>query len=88
MMPNTPDIVTDIDNDAKLDTDQYSFLLGIKEFSFLVLILFIGCSGFSFCVKKIYEPKASQKIDNIITHDLELAEIDMPVQNPSLSPDN
>lgn len=75
MTPITDHITSDIDNVVH-DADQFSILLRIKEISFLLLILFFGCSGFSFCVQKIYAPNPIQKIDNVIIHDIDLVQIE------------
>jgi len=75
MTPNTDGIVQDTSIQDINDADQYSILLCLKEISFLLVILFFGFSGFSFCVKKVYEPKSSHKIDDIIIHDMDLVDI-------------
>lgn len=55
------------------DADQFSFLLGLKEFAFLTFIFFFGFTGFSFCVKKINSQTDSEKVEDIIVHDIEVA---------------
>lgn len=46
----------------------YSLSLGIKEFGFLTLILFLGFTGFSLCLDKIYAMPDAHKIDEITVH--------------------
>lgn len=69
------------------DADQYSFLLCLKEISFLIVILFFGFSGFSFCIKKVYEPTNTHKIEDIIIHDIDLVAVksQKPVSNSSFT---
>jgi len=43
--------------------------------SFLIIILFFGFSGLSFCINKVYEPNSINKIEDIITHDLNLVDL-------------
>ena len=79
MIPNVDNINSNVDvlNDLNNEADQYSFLLSLKEISFLVIILFFGFSGFSFCVNKIYSPKSVDKIDDVIIHDMDLVDVNV-----------
>jgi|GEM_PF-615586 len=85
MTPNTDGLLQETPINDINDADQYSFLLCLKEVSFLIIILFFGFSGFSFCVKKVYEPAKTQKIEDIIIHDLDLAEINGHKSEPKLT---
>lgn len=76
MTPITDHITSDSDILDVQDADQFSILLRLKELSFLLIILFFGCSGFSLCIQKIYTPNSIQKIDNIIIHDIDLAQVE------------
>ncbi len=75
MTPNTEGILTDTPIDDINNADQYSLLLCLKEVSFLIIILFFGFSGLSFCINKVYEPNSINKIEDIITHDLNLVDL-------------
>jgi len=45
----------DAPNESDLSLGEpYSFILGLKEMTLLSIILFIGFSGFTFCINKIY----------------------------------
>ena len=75
MTPNTEGILTDTPIDDINNADQYSLLLCLKEVSFLIIILFFGFSGLSFCINNVYEPNSINKIEDIITHDLNLVDL-------------
>jgi len=54
----------------------YSIALGIKEFGFLSLILFLGFTGFSLCLDKIYSMPDAHKIDEITVHSPVITQVD------------
>lgn len=54
--------------------EPYTLSLGIKEFAFLSLILFLGFTGFSLCLDKIYMMPDAHKIEEITVHQPAISE--------------
>ena len=53
-----------------------SISIRIKEFFFLVIILFMGVSGMSLCIDKLY-PEQKERIPDIIIHETDYAFVDI-----------
>lgn len=54
--------------------DSHTFTSVFKEFGFLALILFLGFTGFSLCLDKIYRTPDTHKIEEITVHQPILSE--------------
>lgn len=54
---------------------DYSPSLMIKEYFFLLIVVFMAISGLTLCVQKIY-PQSNNDIEQILVHDAEFAHID------------
>jgi hypothetical protein len=63
-----------------LEAEKYTVLLGIKELVILSFIFFIGLSGLSLCSEKLFS-KQEEKIDNIIIHEADFAQINITGHN-------
>lgn len=59
----------------KSSEEPYSLSLGIKEFAFLSLIFFLGFTGFSLCLEKIYKMPDAHKIEEITVHQPNLSAV-------------
>ena len=53
-----------------LEESKFSLSLLAKEYFFLFLVMFMGLSGLSLCIKKLY-PDAGDDYEDIIAHDIE-----------------
>lgn len=54
---------------------EYSPSLIIKEYFFLVIVVFMAITGLTLCVQKIY-PSSNSDIEQILVHEAEFAQID------------
>jgi len=57
--------------------EPYTISLFFKELGLLSLILFLGFTGFTLCVDKIYEISEPNKIEEITVHDSPMSSVDM-----------
>lgn len=65
------------DNTAQIEEtidEPYTFSLFFKELGLLSLILFLGFTGFSLCIEKIYSISGPEKIEQITVHDAAISE--------------
>jgi hypothetical protein len=75
MSPNTEKIAIDIGEEIPL-----TMSIRFKEYFFLLIIFFMGFSGMSLCIDKLY-PEKKEKIQDIIIHDIDFAYLDVETKH-------